>query len=544
MLAVVAATKFLSAQSPLSSLEQLQPLLVSLRSPFLVCAEQPLCSSVPVVLHSPGAAVPCSPSQCRLSQSKPSQSRATAVKRNPAQCSPQLNLVPCAATHLCAIQRSLSVALMADPTKEVAFIGPIPVAANSVPTSLSQPVQRVTNVLLNGKNFHAWSYSFQLYLDNYIILSWMFNSMEDRVYHMFMYHDTVHGLWIALNQMYAYARNESRIFELYRYISHASHSLPWDSRLQIILDISRLDGRNWPNFVTPRNPAYADRGRVMADGCPPRPTYLEPVHSHLKCHNNFFFCILNTSPLPSLYKAFAIVDGDEQGHVLLPSISMLETSFTILDQTTFVFNRNCGGGRVSGRGGSRGCATPRVSIIVEIEPMHAELPNLNQLQTQIAQLQSHLGLVLSSLSSSSGPMVNIATQKVLLPFMDLTSKKIFGKGYERDGLYYFVDSSTSSALSSSLQAFAPLVLEPSVFGSSSSLGTTSELVMEEDSAPPRPLPILESPSPSLSGSHAPAPLLASSSDFQVDYVSIPRSVHEALQNLLWVSTMKVKMDAF
>ena len=42
-------------------------------------------------------------------------------------------------------------------------------------------------------------------------------------------------------------------------------------------------------FVTPRNPAYADRGRVMADGCPPRPTCLEPVPSHSKCHNNFSF---------------------------------------------------------------------------------------------------------------------------------------------------------------------------------------------------------------------------------------------------------------
>ena len=39
---------------------------------------------------------------------------------------------------------------------------------------------------------------------------------------MFMYHDIVHGLWTALNQMYAHAHNESQIFELYRDISHAS----------------------------------------------------------------------------------------------------------------------------------------------------------------------------------------------------------------------------------------------------------------------------------------------------------------------------------
>ena len=35
-----------------------------------------------------------------------------------------------------------------------------------------------------------------------------------------MYYDIVHGLWTALNQMYANAHNESRIFELYRDISH------------------------------------------------------------------------------------------------------------------------------------------------------------------------------------------------------------------------------------------------------------------------------------------------------------------------------------
>ena len=52
----------------------------------------------------------------------------------------------------------------------------------------------------------------------------MFNLMEDRVYHMFMYYDAVHGLWTALNQMYAYALNESRIFELYRDISYASQA--------------------------------------------------------------------------------------------------------------------------------------------------------------------------------------------------------------------------------------------------------------------------------------------------------------------------------
>ena len=50
---------------------------------------------------------------------------------------------------------------MVDPIKEVAPIAPGPV---HVSFSYSQPAQRVACVLLNGKNFHAWSHSFRLYL--------------------------------------------------------------------------------------------------------------------------------------------------------------------------------------------------------------------------------------------------------------------------------------------------------------------------------------------------------------------------------------------
>ncbi|GFZ01911.1 hypothetical protein Acr_15g0005200 [Actinidia rufa] len=52
---------------------------------------------------------------------------------------------------------------MADSLKEVApaHMVPSPVL---VSLSHSQPTQCVTSVLLNGKNFHAWSRSFHLYL--------------------------------------------------------------------------------------------------------------------------------------------------------------------------------------------------------------------------------------------------------------------------------------------------------------------------------------------------------------------------------------------
>ncbi|GFZ13186.1 hypothetical protein Acr_23g0015710 [Actinidia rufa] len=138
--------------------------------------------------------------------------------------------------------------------------------------------------------------------------------------------------------------------------------------------------------------------------------------------------------------AFAIVDGDEWRHRLLPSISLSETSFTVLDQTIFVvplrtllycqhcrkpdhlinrcfdlypelkpqLNWNCSGGRVGGHMGGRGHGTSRVGAIVEVEPMHVELSNLNQLQTQMAQLQLHMGV--APPSSSFGPMAAIVAK--------------------------------------------------------------------------------------------------------------------------------------
>ncbi|GFS38754.1 hypothetical protein Acr_00g0059220 [Actinidia rufa] len=51
-------------------------------------------------------------------------------------------------------------------------------------------------------------------------------------------------------------------------------------------------------------------------------------------------------------------------------------------------------------------------------------------------------------------------------YHDLSSKKIFGRGYERDGLYYFGDPLPSRTLSSSLHVFSPPVLESSVLSPS------------------------------------------------------------------------------
>ena len=81
------------------------------------------------------------------------------------------------------------------------------------------PAQRVTSVLLNGRNFASWSRSLRLYvggkgktgwllgtekkpadtdpkyvqwdMDNCTILGWMFNFIEERVYNVFMFYENV-----------------------------------------------------------------------------------------------------------------------------------------------------------------------------------------------------------------------------------------------------------------------------------------------------------------------------------------------------------------
>ncbi|GFY86650.1 hypothetical protein Acr_05g0002890 [Actinidia rufa] len=385
--------------------------------------------------------------------------------------------------------------VMADSLKEVVPAHMVPVPS---PVPLYLGGKRKTRWILGKEpkpaesdpKFDEWV------SDNCIILGWMFNSMEDRVYHMFMYHDTVHGLWTALTQMYAHARNESRIFELYREVSHASQT---SLELSVADFFGYLQTR-WEELAQyePLSDFPSD-GAVESKRLDRRHTYqfLMGLKSEFETLRTQ---ILNTSPLPSLYEAFAIVDGDERRHRILPSLSLPESSSIVPDQRAFAaasgthlycqhcrkpghlidrcwvlhpelkqqFSRPRGGGRGGGRSGGE----VEAGAVAEVDSMPANLPDFKQLQLQIAQLQSHLGL--ATASQSSGPTAAIVAETptalhgksghptwildsgannhdcqgdaclssditLSSVYYDLTSKKIFGRGYERDGLYYFGD---------------------------------------------------------------------------------------------------------
>ncbi|GFZ15954.1 hypothetical protein Acr_25g0003630 [Actinidia rufa] len=113
------------------------------------------------------------------------------------------------------------------------------------------PRARITCELLNRKNFAAWSRSVRLFLggkgksgwllgtitkpnatdpkfvqweiDNCTILGWLFNSMEPRIYHVFMYHDMVLLLWSSLTKILSTPTPMPSIFEAFAMLDGDEH---------------------------------------------------------------------------------------------------------------------------------------------------------------------------------------------------------------------------------------------------------------------------------------------------------------------------------
>ncbi|GFZ21988.1 glycine-rich protein 5 [Actinidia rufa] len=472
----------------------------------LHCAAKPAPAVLPhSSLCSPVHSQPAYAAQpCTAQSSQPQSSQPP----SPAQPSP------------CILQSS-HAALEVAPAHMVPVPSPIPVSL-----SHSQPAQRVTSVFVEWKELLCLV-SFVLALpwwktqdpldsgkepkpaesdpkfdewvsDNCIILGWMFNSMEDRVYHMFMYHDTVHGLWTALTQMYAHARNESRIFELYREISHASQT---SFGLSVADYFGYLQTR-WEELAQyePLSDFPSD-GAVESKRLDRRHTYqfLMGLKSEFEALRTQ---ILNTSPLPSLYEAFAIVDGDERRRRLLPSPSLPESSPIVPDQRAFAatsgshlycqhchktghlihrcwalhpelkqqFSRPRGGGRGGGRSGGRGRGTPRTGAIAEVEPIPAALPDFKTTSAPDCSAAVPLGV------------------SYCLSVLWAHSRYSCRDSYCSSWCY---DPATRHMYHSFDVTFLETV--PFFSDSTPSPGSGSEILAADELIHPRPLPILEPP---------------------------------------------------
>ncbi|GFZ17293.1 LMBR1-like membrane protein [Actinidia rufa] len=191
--------------------------------------------------------------------------------------------------------------------------------------------------------------------------------------------------------------------------------------------------------------------------------------------------ILNTSLLPFLYEAFAIIDGDERRrHLIQTSPAISSGSTPIVDQMALAVSGSgprssgsrpicsyCGNighirercfklhPELKGTPFKRKGKGPRTTTVAETSPSH--VPDLSYIQSQLGLLQSQLGSLLPQQPSGSTATTAIGTPTAFHvksghPTWDRISKKIFGKRYERDGLYYFRDPPCENVLTSSLQA--------------------------------------------------------------------------------------------
>ncbi|GFY90253.1 indole-3-acetic acid inducible 9 [Actinidia rufa] len=475
--------------------------------------QQPLL--LPVLLHP--AATPSSPIPVLLQLSEAAQSNSScAVQLQVQQQFLRTDLGSCASSSSpCAVQR-ISQLRSPAPKQPCAVCATIPHSGHQAcvvqPSAQSSALRSHTSlfrVALMADPTRKLPLSVQflllrLYLGGKRKTRWILGKEPKPIES-----DPTFDEWVA-DTMYAHARNESRIFELYRDISHASQP----ALGLLVADYFGYLQTRWEELAQyePFSDFSSD-GAVESKRLDRRHTYqflmgLKPEFKALRTQ------ILNTSPLPSLYEAFAIVDGDERRRRLLPSISLPETSSTVPDQTAFV----------APFGTRPYCHTVTslvtlliaalfyilmVAVVVvqllesallQNRTMHIEIPNLNQLQPKLLNYsRTWFGSLIIILWS----MANIAAES------------------------------------------------PTALHSSSSFpGIASDLVMEEGSAHPRSLPILDSPPPSLSGSPAPVPLPASSPDSgisspvisdlpspryptRVDSVSTPRSIHEALFRILY-----------
>uniref|UniRef100_A0A2N9IGT2 Integrase catalytic domain-containing protein n=1 Tax=Fagus sylvatica TaxID=28930 RepID=A0A2N9IGT2_FAGSY len=313
------------------------------------------------------------------------------------------------------------------------------VCCSTPPMSLSHhaPAQRITSALLNGRNFAAWSRSLRLYLggkgksgwllgiekqpaasdakriqwdmDNCTILGWMFNSMNERIYNTFMYHDTVNGLWTALSLGLS-------VVDYFGYLQSR-----WEELAQ----------------YEPLSDFPAEAASIVVTRLGRQHTYqfllgLKPEFEALRTQ------ILNTSPMPSLYEAYATIDSDERRRRLGPPISTtVSASPVIAEQMAFAANsgprspswrpicHHCG---VVGHLKARcfklhpelrqtvhknrppNFSSTRTAAIAETTGNSAALSDFSRLQAQIGQLQDQLGsLAAQAHDTSIAPTTTIAT---------------------------------------------------------------------------------------------------------------------------------------
>ncbi|GFS29324.1 hypothetical protein Acr_00g0006330 [Actinidia rufa] len=142
-----------SPHSAFTAAQTLNPTATNAATTPNLCAanNQPLCNQQPAATPVQPAATPCSPVLHSPCAATPVQPAAQSSSHPP--CAANSQQTPRATQPQPRAAQSARAAQPATPQSYPVLVS----------LSHSQPTQRVTSVLLNGKNFYAWSRSFQLY---------------------------------------------------------------------------------------------------------------------------------------------------------------------------------------------------------------------------------------------------------------------------------------------------------------------------------------------------------------------------------------------
>ncbi|KAF7150351.1 hypothetical protein RHSIM_Rhsim02G0139900 [Rhododendron simsii] len=161
-------------------------------------------------------------------------------------------------------------------------------------------------------------------------------SMEEHIYNMFMYCDTTLRLWASLAQMYAHARNDIRIYELYQEISHASQET---LKLSVAEFFGYLQSR-WEELAQyePMSDFPANAASIMVKQLNRQHICQFLMGLKKSEFEPYRIQILNTSPMPSLYEVFATIDSEERRRRIVQPQGLLPTpdSSPVTDQMAFV----------------------------------------------------------------------------------------------------------------------------------------------------------------------------------------------------------------
>ncbi|GFZ18617.1 hypothetical protein Acr_27g0003560 [Actinidia rufa] len=460
--------------------------------------------------------------------------------------------------------------------------------------SLSQhtPGARITCELLNGKNFAAWSHSVRLFLggkgksgwllgtitkpnatdpkfvqweiDNCTILGWLFNSMEPRIYHLFMYHDMASqaslSLFVADYFAYLQSRWEELAPNLRLFALRLSTPLPCRPSLRPLLCLTVMSAAiAFYNYLLhlSQSPPFLIRWLLLllvpvslvaalSSGRAPCSFCGGVTHGRDRCfklHPELRETFKRNKEKSKASPRIAAISETSYGSPAAPTapdLHQLQTQFqNQIEQLQLQFQTQLGSLMQQS---PRPNPSPSTATIASSIPtaLHVRSSNPSwvfdsgaddHMTGELSLFTSHLSSIDQFVRIADGSIVHVRSKGEICLSSQLTlsavlyvpdfaynllsdqnSKKIFGRGYEWNGLYYFGDP-PDSLPSISLQASVLPSLESMTFSLTSlklwharlghanfqylctphSLNPRQGEAPEDPSIFSRPVPLFESP---------------------------------------------------